>query len=86
MVGNALRTSRRHWGCLGAYLLFGAILVTCSPQATTPATTPGPAWQGIVPGVSTEREVLQIMGEPARVTRHGQYTIYQFRSPLGCIL
>jgi len=85
MVGNAVRLSVRHLGCLAACLLLGAILVACSPQATAPATTPGPAWQGIVPGVSTEQEVLQIMGEPARVTRQGQYISYEFRSPIGGI-
>jgi len=83
MVGAAIRFSVGYRGCLTACLLFGAILVACSPQAAAPATTPGPAWQGIVPGVSTEEEVLQIMDEPARVTRQGEYTSYEFQSPVG---
>jgi hypothetical protein len=53
----------KHPCCVALFLLF---LLICGQGCGSRPAVPSPEWQGIVPGVSTESDVIRLLGEPAR--------------------
>jgi len=64
-------------------VLLPLLLMICSSCASRPATTPQPGWHGIVPGVSTEEDVVRVLGEPTERREVGTYVIYHYPSPVA---
>lgn len=77
MSGRDTITRARRLLSFGVLL---SLLAACQGDGSVPRTTPGPTWRGIVPGMSTETDVIRILGEPPRQEKTGEYTIYMYPS------
>jgi hypothetical protein len=78
-------------------MLLGALLVACSSPIPPSSALPAPDfacqqsldWRGIVPGESTRRDVVRILGKPARKGREryvdGRVSFYAYRVEDGAM-